>query len=159
MRRGSRHNRPSTRRTSAAAAVRRVEASPVLTADWESGGNSFGSRQTHWTAQIANARQFLAEGDERLDADRIREAQRIATDAMNNLRAVESEAVARRRDLQPVVDSRLRDIAKAVSATQRDLAFVRNYLSPLPEALVETLAAADEAIAGAQGTNSATPYP
>ncbi len=143
----------------AAAAVRRIEQTPVLRSEWAQGGNSFASRQTHWTAQIANARQFLSEGDEGLDAARIQEASRIAAEARDRLREIESEANTRRRDLQPVVDSRLREIRDAVAATQRDLAFVRNLLAPVPEALIPTLEAADAAIAGASAADSSTPIP
>ena len=145
--------------SAAAFVVARVQASPVLTAQWSQGSDSFASRQTHWKQQIDNSRQLLGEGDETLDRSKVDEAARIAGEARDQLRSLEADASAKRRDLQPVVDSRLRDLASTISAMQRDLNFVRSYLAPLPPTLVETLKNADGVVSRAIAADTATPIP
>jgi tetratricopeptide (TPR) repeat protein len=143
----------------AAFSVARVQASPVLSAEWNQGSNSFSDRQNRWKAQIDTARQLLREGDEGLDARRLQEAQRLAAEAQDQLEALETDAINRRRDLQPVVDSRLRGIQESIAATQRDIDFVRNNLSPLPPALETTLRDAAAAVTAASAADASTSIP
>ncbi|MBZ0112571.1 MAG: hypothetical protein K8J08_08930 [Thermoanaerobaculia bacterium] len=143
----------------AAFSVARVQASPVLSSDWNQGSNSFADRQNRWKAQIDRARQLLREGNDSLDARRLQEAQRLAGEAQDQLHTLETDAVNRRRDLQPVVDSRMQDIQESISATQRDIDFVRNNLSPLPPTLETTLRDAAAAVTAASAADTSTAIP